>query len=124
MIDRFGIRDKVIITSFKYEELEAARAYDKDIRLGWLYWGVTDEDRIQKLKAIKATQACPKAFDLTESELKQIYANGFDCRAWGISDTDIMKKATDMGINGGMTVNFPDKLLDYVKEKGLILGKF
>lgn len=124
MIDRYGARDKVIITSFKYEELVAAREYDKDIRLGYLYWGATDADRIEKLKAIKAYQACPKALDLTEDELKLIYENGFDCRTWGISDTELMKKATDMGINGGMTVNFPDRLIEYVAEKGLKLGNF
>lgn len=124
MIDRFGVRDKVIITSFKYEELQAAREYDKDIRLGYLYWGETDAERVEKLKAINAYQACPKAADLTEAELKLIYTNGFECRAWGISDTEIMKKMTDMGVNGGMTVNFPDKLIEYVKEKGLQLGAF
>ena len=124
MIDRYGVRDKVIITSFKYEELVAAREYDKDIRLGLLYWGATDADRIEKLKKINAYQACPKALDLTEDELKLIYENGFECRAWGISDTEIMKKATDMGVNGGMTVNFPDKLIVYLKEKGLTLGSF
>ena len=97
MIDRYGVRDKVIITSFKYEELVAAREYDKNIRLGLLYWGATDADRIEKLKKINAYQACPKALDLTEDELKLIYKNGFECRAWGISDTEIMKKATDMG---------------------------
>ena len=124
IIDRYGVRDKVIITSFKYEELQAAREYDKDIRLGWLYWGETDCERVQKLKAINAFQACPKAADLTEDVLKLIYENGFECRAWGIADTDIMKRATDMGINGGMTVNFPDKLIEYINEKGLQLGKF
>jgi glycerophosphoryl diester phosphodiesterase len=117
MIDSYGVRDKVIITSFKYEELQAAREYDKNIRLGWLYWGETDGEKIKKLKAINAFQACPKAKDLTENELKLIYENGFECRAWGISDTDIMKKAVEMGVNGGMTVNFPDKLLEYLKQR-------
>ena len=123
-IDRYGARDKVIITSFKYEELVAAREYDNDIRLGLLYWGATDAERIEKLKAINAYQACPKALDLTAEELKLIYENGFECRAWGISDIEIMRKTTDMGVNGGMTVNFPDKLLEYIAEKGLRLGKF
>lgn len=30
----------------------------------------------------------------------------------------------DMSINAGMTVNFPDKLIEYIKEKGLTLGEF
>ena len=97
--------------------LVAARAYDKNIRLGYLYWGATDIERIEKLKAINATQACVKAIDLTPSELELIHKNGFECRAWGILNTDLMKKAVDMGVDGGMTVNFPDKLLEYLKQR-------
>ena len=98
-------------------ELVAAREYDKDIRLGYLYWGVTDGERIEKLKAIGATQACPKATDLTDNELGLIHKNGFECRAWGIADTEIMKKAVLMGVDAGMTVNFPDKLVEYLNNK-------
>ena len=116
-IDRFGARDKCIITSFKYEELVAARKYDPDIRLGYLYHGVTDSEKTEKLKAIKATQACPKATDLTPDELKLIHENGFECRVWGISNTEIMKNAVEMGVDAGMTVNFPDKLVEYLKNR-------
>ena len=117
MIDRFGARDKCIITSFKYDELVAAREYDPHIRLGYLYYGATDEARIEKLKAINATQACVKAADLTDDELKLIHQNGFECRAWGIVNTEIMAKAVEMGVDAGMTVNFPDRLIEYLKNR-------
>ena len=117
MIDDYGARDKCIITSFKYEELVTAREYDKDFRLGFLYSGVTDADRIEKLKAINATQACPKATVLTPEELKLIHENGFECRGWGIANTEIMANAVEMGIDAGMTVNFPDKLIEYLKNR-------
>lgn len=117
MIDDYGARDKCIITSFKYEELVAAREYDKDFRLGFLYSGATDADRIEKLKAINATQACPKATVLTPEELKLIHENGFECRGWGIANTEIMANAVEMGIDAGMTVNFPDKLIEYLKNR-------
>lgn len=116
-LEAAGIKDKCIITSFIYEELVDAARLDRGFRLGWLYWGKTDSDRIEKLHAIGATQSCPKANDLTDEELKTLHENGFEVRAWGISDTDIMKSATDMGVDGGMTVNFPDKLIDYVNFK-------
>ena len=117
MIDDYGARDKCIITSFKYDELVAAREYDKDFRLGYLYSGATDSDRIEKLKAINATQACPKAASLTPDELKLIHQNGFECRAWGIVNTEIMAAAVEMGVDAGMTVNFPDKLIEYLKNR-------
>lgn len=124
MIERYGVKDKVVITSFIYDELVCARNYDKDIRLGYLYIGETTEKTIEMLKAINAAQACPKASEITPKALEMFYGAGFECRAWGIENTDIMKKAVDMGINAGMTVNFPDKLIEYIKEKGLTLGEF
>ena len=117
MIDEYGARDKCIITSFKYDELVAAREYDKDFRLGYLYSGATDAARIEQLKAINATQACPKAPNLTQEELKLIHENGFECRGWGIANTEIMANAVEMGIDAGMTVNFPDKLIEYLKNR-------
>lgn len=117
MIDGYGARDKCIITSFKYDELVSAREYDKDFRLGYLYKGETDGEMIKKLKAINATQACPKATDLTTKQLELIHQNGFECRAWGISNTEIMANAVELGVDAGMTVNFPDKLIEYLKNR-------
>ena len=117
MIDEYGARDKCIITSFKYDELVAAREYDKTFRLGYLYKGVTDGEIIGKLKAINATQACPKAADLTPEQIELIHKNGFECRAWGIVNTEIMANAVKMGVDAGMTVNFPDKLIEYLKTR-------
>ena len=117
MIDSFGVRKKCVITSFKYDELVAAREYDGNIRLGYLYKGATDTERIERLKAINASQACPRAQDLTKKELEILWQNGFECRAWGILNTDIMKNAVEMGVDAGMTVNFPDKLFEYLKNR-------
>ena len=41
---------------------------------------------------------------------------GFNVRAWGISDEATMKQVYDAGADG-MTVNFPDKLLQYIAQK-------
>ena len=54
---------------------------------------------------------------LTDDELKLIHKNGFECRAWGISNTEIMAHTVEMGVDAGMTVNFPDKLVEYLKNK-------
>ena len=70
-----------------------------------------------QLAAIGAYQACPKAGDITEDDIAAYKQAGLVCRAWGISDTDIMKRAVEMGVDGGMTVNFPDKLIEYMKNR-------
>ena len=111
-----GLRDRVTITSFIYEELEAAKDADMGFRLGWLYWGKTDSARIEGLRAIGAYEACPKIADLTEHELMLIYESGFACRAWGANNEELMRRAVDMG-TCGITVNFPDKLTEYLNAK-------
>ena len=116
-LDTAGMKDKVIITSFIYEELLDAKRQDMGFRLGWLYWGKTDEQRIKKLLAIDAYQACPKIADLTEGELNAIYSAGLHCRAWGAESEELMKRAVDIGVDEGITVNFPDKLENYLKSK-------
>ncbi len=116
LLEKYSMKEKTFITSFKYEELQAAWGLHSGYRLGWLYSGKTDEARIEQLRAIGAAQACPMATDLTEQELALIHENGLSCRVWGVTNTQIMKDAVDMGVDGGMTVNFPDKLLDYLKN--------
>ena len=112
MLDKYNMKEKTIITSFIYSELEAAYATGKGYRLGYLYENTTDEI-IDKLKKIEAFQACPIAESVTPELLKTLHDNGLECRAWGVFDTDIMKRTCDAGVDGGMTVNFPDKLIEY-----------
>ena len=74
-------------------------------------------DTLEKLRAIEAYQACPKAIDIKKEHLDALYGAGFGCRAWGISDTEVMQYAVEIGVEGGMTVNFPDKLVEYMKNR-------
>lgn len=116
MMRKYNVIDKSIITSFKYDALVECREYDPTVRLGWLYVGMTGKT-LDKLAAIGAYQACPKAQDIKKEHLDALYAAGYGCRAWGISDTEIMKYAVEIGVEGGMTVNFPDKLIEYMKTR-------
>ncbi len=116
ILKKYNVYDKSIITSFYYDALVEAYEYDKYAKLGWLYVRHTPET-MKKLRAIKAMQACPKAELITKEQLDELYAEGIECRAWGVSNTDIMRKAVEIGVNGGMTVNFPDKLVEYMKNR-------
>lgn len=116
MLEKYNMRDKTIITSFIYSELVAAYEYSKDYRLGYLYIHTNDES-IAQLKAINAYQACPEARYLEKEHLEIIAKNGFGCRTWGIFNDEIMRHAADLEVEGGMTVNFPDRLMEYLASK-------
>ncbi len=115
MLNKYSMKDKTFITSFNIDALTEAHALGSGYRLGYLYPGKTNKLIYDRLAAIEAVQACPKAADLTAEELSELYVRGYHCRAWGVSDESLMKKMVDMGVDSGMTVNFPDKLIAYCK---------
>ena len=127
MIHKYGVADKVIITSFIFEAIEQMKKVAPELRIGFLTKlfkdpeidaVVTDASAevINKLIALGAYEICPKGSDITPERVKEWHSLGLGVRAWGISDTDIMKKVYDAGADG-MTVNFPDKLTEYIAEK-------
>lgn len=116
MMRKYHVLEKSIITSFQYEALTECYEYDKSVRLGWLFFE-RKADTLDLLAAIGAYQACPMASAITEEDLAAYRAAGLFCRAWGVTDTEIMKNAVKMGVDSGMTVNFPDKLIEYMKER-------
>jgi glycerophosphoryl diester phosphodiesterase len=116
MLKRYNALEKSIITSFKYGALLECYEYDKSVKLGWLYVK-TAASTLEKLAAINAYQACPKAQDITAADIAAFKEAGLVCRAWGVANTDIMKYAVEIGVDGGMTVNFPDKLIEYINSK-------
>ncbi len=116
MMRKYNVLEKSIITSFQYEALVECYEYDKSVRLGWLFFE-RKADTLDLLAAIGAYQACPMASAITEEDIDAYRAAGLSCRAWGITDTEIMKRAVEIGVDSGMTVNFPDKLIEYMKAR-------
>lgn len=113
LVRQYGIESKVTITSFNYAELCDVRAYAPDLTTGYLTSQVSD-DLLDKMRADGIDELCPKAVLVTKEAVKQWHARGFNVRAWGVSDTELMKQVYDAHANG-MTVNFPDKLTEYIK---------
>ena len=91
------------------------REVSKTIRLGYLT-SRTDAALIGELSEISAYEVCPKADTVTPELIKAWHAAGLNVRAWGVTDENLMRRVYDMGVDG-MTVNFPDKLTAYIKEK-------
>ncbi|MDU0205568.1 glycerophosphodiester phosphodiesterase [Paenibacillus sp. MAH-36] len=108
LIRKYDVEHQSTITSFRYENLQAARAADPSIRLGHLIRKI-DEEAIARLKEIGAVQICPCADGLEQEDVRLAKSNGFEVRAWGAFTPELMKHALQCGVDG-MTINFPDKL--------------
>ena len=125
MVRGYGLTDSVTITSFRKEWLEEAAAYDTALPKGWLVpMGSADwddaiiEQVITQSKELGLTQICPRA-DLTTPELvDRLHAEGFVARCQGLLNEDLMRHAVDVGADGA-TVNFPDKMAEYLRAKGI-----
>jgi len=107
-IERHGCRDKVIITSFKWESIAEVRRLDASIRIGFLTGAITPEV-LDRLEAHRMQQICPKAANVTEADMALARGRGFSVRFWGIGSDELMHRAISLG-GDGMTVNFPDRL--------------
>ena len=122
MVRGYGLTDSVTITSFSKEWLEEAAAYDSALPKGWLVptgcagW---DDSIIEQSKELGLAQICPRA-DLTTPQLvERLHAEGFVVRCHGLYNEDLMRHAVDVGADGA-TVNFPDRMTEYLKSKGIL----
>lgn len=121
MVRGYGLTNDVTITSFYKEWMQESADYDSVLPKGWLVpmgsnpW---DDSIIQQSKEMGLSQICPRA-DITTPELvNKIRSEGFVVRCQGLFNEDLMRHAVDVGADGA-TVNFPDKMTEYLKAKGI-----
>lgn len=115
LINKYGAKDKCIITAFEYEFIRNVKAIDPTFRVGHLVKDVTDEV-LADLKAIGAEQVCPLVSRITPERTAEWHEMGFEVRAWGVTNIERMKIPYDCGTEG-TTVNFPDLLIKYMSQK-------
>lgn len=114
LIYKYGIENKAIVTAFEIERIKNVLKYYPNLKVGYLTQNI-DESVINELININAYEICPEGKDVTPERVCKWHSLGLNVRAWGIYNEDIMKSVFDAGADG-MTVNFPDKLLEYIKK--------
>lgn len=121
----YGLTDSVTITSFRKEWLQEAAAYDSTLPKGWLVpmgsavWDDSMIDLIiEQSKELRLAQICPRANLTTPQLVDRLHAEGFVVRCHGLFNEDLMRHAVDVGADGA-TVNFPDKMAEYLRAKGV-----
>ena len=115
MIYKFGVQDKVIITSFIYDALVEMKECAPELRRGYLHYGLDEKTR-KEIETLELYEICPKGTMVNAQEVEEYHKKGYGVRAWGMADEQIMVETVKKGVDG-MTVNFPDKLTEYLKTK-------
>ncbi len=113
IINKYKAHNNIYI----YDALENVRKIDSNVKLSWLIEESINKDNIEKLLKIKGSQICPKANLVSRQDIEIANANGLGVRLWGISNEEIMQKVYKLNIEG-MTVNFPDKLIELLHKEG------
>ena len=112
MIFKYGIEEKTVVTSFELDYVRNIKKYAPSLKVGYLCSEMSDS-LIAELLSIGADEICPKGILLTPENVTKCHELGLGVRAWGISNVDIMKTVYDVNADG-MTVNFPDRLIEYI----------
>ncbi|MBQ1244645.1 MAG: hypothetical protein IIX94_02740 [Clostridia bacterium] len=115
MIKEFGVLDRTTFTSFQLDYIKKIKELDKNARVGYLCFP-EDTDADEKLLAFGAEEIAPEAIAINEESIAKWRSKGLGVRAWGVTSVAIMKKMADLGVDG-MTVNFPDRLFEYLNRR-------
>ena len=105
----------VTVTSFQKARLEEIRVYAPELPAGWLVTEVDDRITTQAHQ-LGLALICPKADTVTPALVDILHRQGFQVRAWGVGGEELMRRVVEAGADG-MTVNFPDKLAEYLKAR-------
>lgn len=116
IINRYKVHNNIYITSFLYDALANVKRIDSNIKLSWLIKDRISKENIEKILKINGAQICPKASLVSKEDIEIANNNGVGVRLWGIDNEEIMKKVYKLNIEG-MTVNFPDKLIELLHKE-------
>ena len=115
LVRGYGVADNATVTSFHLSSIEEVRAYAPELPTGWLLREV-DDSTVAHAERLGLTLLCPHAGSVTAELVDGLHRKGFDVRAWGAGDEVWMRRVVDAGADG-LTVNFPDKLAEYLKSR-------
>ena len=116
-----GVEKKTVVTSFMLDELARFRTIAPHIKTGFLTRSV-EQRTLDALAALGIDEYCPVATAVTSEAVKEWHRQGFNVRAWGVTDENLMKQVYLAGADG-MTLNFPDKFTEYRNDMQKVVAE-
>lgn len=110
-IQRHGLTERCIVTSFRLDALTAMRKVAPQIRMGWLIREI-DELALDSARRLSLYQLCPQAAWIDAKQVEQARGTVSEVRAWGVNGSaeevvDLIERIVASGADG-MTINWPD----------------
>jgi glycerophosphoryl diester phosphodiesterase len=122
LVDRYALRDRVLITSFRFDQLERVRRLAPELPTCLLVARAEDRegslaDWIDRAAAAGMREVGVVASELRVEHVMHARARGLWIRAWGVKTVDHMDHAIAVGSNG-MTLDWPERLVRRRLEAG------
>ena len=116
IVNDLGVKEDVIIFSFKYPVLAKIRQLDTDIPILWLI-NKADKKTLEHAKIIElnAIGVGPKT-TITGEYLNFAHEKAIEVWKWTVNKEDEMQELIDLGLDGLIT-DFPDKALKKLSSK-------
>jgi len=120
-VQRLGMWDAVVFTSFQYGVLEAVRRRARWAQIGWLVPRINDE-AVAAVEALRGVQICPGAQTLTPEGVCLARSRGLRVRVWGVRDPVCARHVIACGADGA-TIDCPDWLAAIAGEAQTAQGR-
>ncbi len=101
------IEDRIVISSFRWEELDLYRTLDPNIPIAVL----TEDDPTLALivaRELDAVAINPYYKDLTAEQVAEIHEAGYKVYTYTVNDTEDIRRMREIGVDGIFT-NYPDR---------------
>lgn len=114
LLDRYGLRDTTLISSFNHYTIRRVRELAPDIRVGLL-----EESWLLHagayVKSCGADDLNPYVKFLNDETVKELRENGCGINTWTVNEESDMRKTLAYGVEIGIS-NFPARYLEIRKE--------
>ena len=108
IIQEYGMKDKVIISSFNHHSVRRMKEICPDIKCGLLTesWLINPGEYVKKTKA-----ECyhPFFLSLDEETVKEIKEQGIEINTWTVNQEEDIRKMIDLGVDA-IIGNYPDRI--------------
>jgi len=115
LIDKYGMSDKVIVSSFLHPELLDIKNYNPNIQTALLF-SARPINVVRLAKEARAEWIHPEYHFIDEVMVKQAHAGGIGVNAWTVDDEEDMEKMIEFGVDGVIT-DVPDVFIEIRDKK-------
>ncbi|MFY9268599.1 MAG: glycerophosphodiester phosphodiesterase family protein [Candidatus Manganitrophaceae bacterium] len=116
LIEKRGISDRTIVSSFNHPLLKEIRHLHSTLSLGYLVDREPWEEVFREAAALRAVSLHLSARRVTTKVIERAHQEGFDLYVYTVNEPARMRSLIERGVDGLFT-NYPDRLVEVISQK-------